>query len=38
MGQRGVYYYYHTFAKALDAMGQNEFVDGKGKKHNWRKS
>lgn len=36
MGQRGVYYYYHTFAKALDAMGQNEFADEKGVKHNWR--
>jgi squalene-hopene/tetraprenyl-beta-curcumene cyclase len=36
MGQRGVYYYYHTFAKALDAMGQNEFPDEKGVKHNWR--
>lgn len=27
---------YHTFAKALDAMGQNEFADEKGVKHNWR--
>lgn len=36
MGQRGVYYYYHTFAKALDTMGQNEFADEKGVKHNWR--
>jgi len=36
MGQRGVYYYYHTFAKALDAMGQSEFADEKGVKHNWR--
>ena len=36
MGQRGVYYYYHTFAKALDAMGQDEFADEKGVKHNWR--
>lgn len=36
MGQSGVYYYYHTFAKALDAMGANEFTDDKGVKHDWR--
>lgn len=33
---RGLYYYYHTFAKAMDAMGKDEFVDAKGVKHNWR--
>jgi squalene-hopene/tetraprenyl-beta-curcumene cyclase len=36
MGDAGLYYYYHTFAKALDAMGQDEFKDDKGKLHNWR--
>ena len=36
MGDNGLYYYYHTFAKALDAMGQDEFVDDQGNKHNWR--
>jgi squalene-hopene/tetraprenyl-beta-curcumene cyclase len=36
MGPAGLYYYYNTFAKALDAVGQDEFVDGEGKKHNWR--
>lgn len=36
MGQAGVYYYYHTFAKALDVLGQDEFTDGAGKKHDWR--
>jgi len=36
MGDAGLYYYYHTFAKALDALGQDEFKDDKGKTHNWR--
>lgn len=36
LGQTGVYYYFHTFAKALDAMGKPEFVDEKGMKHDWR--
>jgi squalene-hopene/tetraprenyl-beta-curcumene cyclase len=34
--QRGLYYYYHTFAKCLDAMGMDEFTDAKGNKHDWR--
>jgi squalene-hopene/tetraprenyl-beta-curcumene cyclase len=37
MGDAGLYYYYHTFAKALDAIGQDEFTDADGTKHNWRK-
>ena len=36
MGNAGLYYYYHTFAKAMDAWGENPFVDAAGKKHNWR--
>jgi len=36
MGDAGLYYYYHTFAKALSAVGQDEFVDEEGNKHNWR--
>ena len=36
MGTSGLYYYYHTFAKALDAMGQDEFVTADGEKHDWR--
>jgi squalene-hopene/tetraprenyl-beta-curcumene cyclase len=36
MGGNGLYYYYHTFAKALDALGNPTIVDGQGKKHNWR--
>jgi squalene-hopene/tetraprenyl-beta-curcumene cyclase len=34
--QRGLYYYYHTFAKTMDALGVDEFEDAKGVKHNWR--
>jgi squalene-hopene/tetraprenyl-beta-curcumene cyclase len=37
MGTAGLYYYYHTFAKALAALGQDTFVDEKGVKHDWRK-
>ncbi len=33
---QGLYYYLHTFAKALSAMGINELEDDKGIKHNWR--
>jgi squalene-hopene/tetraprenyl-beta-curcumene cyclase len=36
MGDAGLYYYYHTFAKALDAMGFDEFVDRHGNRHDWR--
>lgn len=36
MGKNGLYYYYHTFAKALDALGEDPFVDAKGVKHDWR--
>ena len=32
----GLYYYYHTFAKAMDALGEDSFVDAKGVKHDWR--
>ncbi|NUQ60898.1 MAG: terpene cyclase/mutase family protein [Pirellulales bacterium] len=37
MGDAGLYYYYHTFAKALDAMGVDTVEDGEGVKHDWRK-
>jgi hypothetical protein len=36
MKDAGLFYYYHTFAKALDALGEDEITDGEGKKHNWR--
>ncbi len=34
--QRGLYYYYHTFAKCMDALGEDVFTDAKGVKHDWR--
>lgn len=36
LGGRGLYYYYHTMAKTLDAMGIGELTDGAGKKHDWK--
>jgi squalene-hopene/tetraprenyl-beta-curcumene cyclase len=36
MGEQGLYYYYHVFAKALAAVGESEFVDSQGVRHNWR--
>lgn len=34
--QRGLYYYYHTFAKTMAALGEDTFTDAKGVKHDWR--
>jgi squalene-hopene/tetraprenyl-beta-curcumene cyclase len=36
MASSGLYYYYHLFAKALDATGMKEIVDADGQKHDWR--
>ena len=36
MGDAGLYYYYHTFAKALDAMKLDVVQDASGAKHYWR--
>ncbi|WZO98458.1 prenyltransferase/squalene oxidase repeat-containing protein [Isosphaeraceae bacterium EP7] len=35
-GQRGLYYYYMTFGKAMAALGKPTFVDEGGKAHDWR--
>lgn len=37
MGQAGLFYYYHTFAKALDTMKLPLLEDARGVKHDWRK-
>ncbi len=37
MGSAGLYYYYQTAAKALDAAGIKELTDAAGKKHDWRR-
>jgi squalene-hopene/tetraprenyl-beta-curcumene cyclase len=36
LGKQGLYYYYHTFAKALTAYGEDTFTDAAGKVHDWR--
>ena len=36
VGQQGLFYYYHVFAKALHAYGQQSIVDSNGIPHNWR--
>lgn len=35
-GQRGLYYYYLMFARAMAALGQPTFVDAGGKSHDWK--
>jgi squalene-hopene/tetraprenyl-beta-curcumene cyclase len=37
MGQDGLFYYFHTFAKALDAVGDDTLVDSSGTTHDWRR-
>ena len=36
VGPQGLYYYYHTLARALFVAQQDEITDVKGTKHNWR--
>jgi squalene-hopene/tetraprenyl-beta-curcumene cyclase len=36
-GQAGLYYYYHTFGKAMTALGEEMFTDAAGNKHAWRR-
>ena len=36
LSSRGLFYYYHTMAKTLDLLGEDEFADDKGAKHDWR--
>jgi hypothetical protein len=37
MGSSGLYYYYQTFAKSLDVVGEPMVKDAKGVEHDWRK-
>jgi squalene-hopene/tetraprenyl-beta-curcumene cyclase len=32
----GIFYFYNAFAKVMHAMGEREFVDSRGQRHNWR--
>ena len=36
MADSGLYYYFHTFAKSLAAVGKPELVDDAGKSHSWK--
>jgi squalene-hopene/tetraprenyl-beta-curcumene cyclase len=36
LGDAGLYYYFHTFAKALDAIGKPTVTDADGAEHDWR--
>ena len=36
MGDAGLYYYLHTCAKALAAVGKETLVDAHGRSHDWR--
>lgn len=36
MGEQGLFYYYHVFAKALAANGEAQIADAKNIQHNWR--
>ncbi|MEO0793771.1 MAG: prenyltransferase/squalene oxidase repeat-containing protein [Verrucomicrobiota bacterium] len=38
MGKQGLYYYYYTMAKALDAYGEDILILEDGRKINWRKA
>ena len=37
MGDSGLYYYYHVFAKALDATGLDTVEDAQGNRRDWRR-
>jgi squalene-hopene/tetraprenyl-beta-curcumene cyclase len=36
MGQQGLFYYYHVFAKTLHAVNETMVTDSKGQQHHWR--
>lgn len=36
MGQQGLFYYFQTFAKTMNVIGEKQFVDSDGNKHDWR--
>jgi squalene-hopene/tetraprenyl-beta-curcumene cyclase len=36
LGQSGLYYYYHTFARAMALTGKPTVVDSSGRSHEWR--
>jgi squalene-hopene/tetraprenyl-beta-curcumene cyclase len=36
LGQQGLYYYYHTFAKTMAVLGNSKITDAAGVSHDWR--
>ncbi|MEO1995358.1 MAG: biopolymer transporter ExbD [Planctomycetaceae bacterium] len=36
LGQQGLFYYYHTFAKTLAVLEVDQLKDSDGKQHDWR--
>ena len=36
LGQQGLYYYYHTFAKTMTVLGDRKLTDAAGAAHDWR--
>jgi hypothetical protein len=36
LGQQGLYYFYHTFAKSMFVLGEPTLVDSAGNSHEWR--
>ncbi len=36
MGKQGLYYYYHVFAKTMNAIGEPTLTDSQGVDHDWR--
>ncbi len=36
MGQQGLFYYFQTFAKTMNVIGEQQFVDAEGRRHDWR--
>lgn len=36
VGQQGLFYYYHTFAKTMEVIGKDQFEDHEGVEHDWK--
>ena len=36
LGQAGLYYYFHTFAKTMSVLGEPMIVDARGGSHDWK--
>ena len=36
LGQQGLYYFYHTFAKTMFVLGEPTLTDANGVSHDWR--